>query len=83
MLVKGVGLFQDMTQKKTAIQSLQQKLAVKTINRTRCLVSSLDKAAPFVSGGGIISPGSQRGGKTGCRRRLGAGEGGYYSQWNK
>lgn len=72
---KGVGLFQDMTpEEQAAIQSLQQKLAAKP-STAQDVGEFVGQAAPFVSGGGIISQVPKGAARLAAAAGLGAGEG--------
>ncbi|HFG3022720.1 TPA: hypothetical protein ACGGHP_004044, partial [Escherichia coli] len=72
---KGVGLFQDMTpEEQAAIQSLQQKLAAKP-STAQDVGEFVGQAAPFVSGGGIISQVPKGAARLAAAVGLGAGEG--------
>ena len=72
---KGVGLFQDITpEEQAAIQSLQQKLAAKP-STAQDVGEFVGQAAPFVSGGGIISQVPKGAARLAAAAGLGAGEG--------
>lgn len=80
---KGVGLFQDMTpEEQAAIQSLQQKLAAKP-STAQDVGEFVGQAAPFVSGGGIISQVPKGAARLAAAAGAWCWRRGYCSQWNK
>ena len=72
---KGVGLFSDMTpEEQAAIKSVQQKLAAKP-SMSQDVGEFVGQAAPFVSGGGIISQAPKGMARLATAAGFGAGEG--------
>ncbi|MEX9246098.1 hypothetical protein AB8G87_05560, partial [Salmonella enterica] len=73
---KGVGLFNDMTpEEQAAIKSIQQKLAAKP-STSQDVGEFIGQAAPFVSGGGLISQVPKGAARLAAAAGLGAVEGG-------
>lgn len=77
---KGVGLFNDMTpEEQAAIKSVQQKLAAKP-STSQDVGEFVGQAAPFVSGGGLISQVPKGLARLGVASGLGAAEGGIVAK---